>query len=329
MRVCVVGLGAVGGLVAGRLARGGVEVSAVARGATLEAVRRHGLRLVDDEQETAHPIPVAEDPGQLDTPDLVVLAVKTTALESAAPTVRRLLGPETVVMSTTNGIPWWFFDGLPGDAGRIRLPSLDPRGMLREEIPDRCVLGSAVHVTASTPEPGVTAHGFGQGVIVGEPAGPDSSGRAGRVAAVLRAGGFEVEVSDRIQRDIWVKLWGNMTMNPLSAVTGATMDRILGDPLLREFATRCMREAAEIGDRIGLPVGLTTEERHAITARLGAARTSMLQDVELGRPIELDALVTAVVELGAALDVPTPDLDTLLGLTRLHARVRGLYPDRP
>lgn len=325
MRVGVLGLGAVGGLLAARLAAVGVEVSALARGETLAAVRRRGieLRRPDGTVET-HRITVVDDPGLLSRPDLLVVSVKTPALAAVAPAVARLAGPRTIVLSATNGVPWWFFHGLPGAEG-IELPVLDPDGSLHRSIPPERVVGSVLHFSASRPGPGVVEHSAGEGIIVGAPGGPDP--RTDAVAAVLGRAGFEVTVSDRIQRDVWWKLWGNMTMNPVSALTGATMDRILDDPLLRAYVSRCMREAAAVGARIGLPIDVDPEDRHAVTRRLGAVRTSMLQDVEAGRPVELDALVTVVTDLGRAVGVATPDLDALLGLARLHGRTRGLYPE--
>lgn len=330
MKVCIYGLGAVGGLIAARLSRGGVDVSAVARGATLAKVREHGLKLIErgDGGETVEyfPIAVSDQPRNLGPQDLVVVAVKGPALPAVAEGIEPLMAPHTVVLSAMNGIPWWFFSGLPGEAAGLRLRSLDPTGALAASIPVEQVLGSVLHLNASCPEAGTVRHGSGQRIILGDPAGGPADSRVDRVAGALRQGGFGVEISERIQRDIWFKLWGNMTMNPLSAVTGATLDRILDDPLVRRFATRCMREAAEVGAHIGLPIDTDPEERHAVTRQLGAVQTSMLQDIEAGRSVELDALVTAVSELAELVGVATPNIDTLLGVARLHARVRGLYP---
>lgn len=323
MKVCIVGLGAVGGYVGARLANAGLEVSALARGATLEAVRRDGLVLVEGDSRTTAPIFASDDPADLGTPDLIVLSVKTPSLPSVAPALAQLIGPSTTVLSMTNGVPWWFFDGLPIDKPDV--PSLDPGGVMTAAVPSSAVLGSVTHLSASTPSPGVVEARFFERIVVGEPSGGDADGRAAAVADLLRRGGFAVGVSERIQRDVWFKLWGNMTMNPLSAITGATMDVLLADPDVRAFASRCMTEAAAVGSAIGIDVGITPEERHTVTRRLGAARTSMLQDVDAGRPVELDALVAVVVEMGRSLGVPTPDLETLLGLSRVHAQVRGLY----
>jgi len=331
VKVCIYGLGAVGGLIGARLARGGVEVTAVARHATLANVSSRGLVLLEQrdgvEIRESYPVQAADSPSELGPQELIVLAVKATALPDVAAAIRPLLGPETIVLSAMNGMPWWFFSGLPGEAGTLRLESLDPGGAIAGAIPGDLVLGSVLHLSASCPEPGTVRHGSGNRIIVGDPGGGRQYDRVDRVAKTLRRGGFEVETSDRIQADIWFKLWGNMTMNPLSAVTGATMDRILDDPLVRQFVTRCMSEAAEIGARIGLPIDQEPEARHAVTRKLGAVRTSMLQDVDSGRSVELDALVTGVSELAALVGVPTPNIDTLLGLARLHARVLGLYPN--
>jgi 2-dehydropantoate 2-reductase len=183
-----------------------------------------------------------------------------------------------------------------------------------------------VHASTSTPEPGLVEHKMGQGLIVGEPGG-GTSARAQRVAALLAGAGFETTVSDNVRQDIWYKLWGNLTMNPVSAITGATIDRVLADPLVRGFCSAAMHEAAAIGARIGCAITQSPEDRHAITRKLGAFKSSMLQDVEAGRPLELDAIVGVVHELAQRLSIDTPAIDALLGLARLFGRVHGLYPE--
>jgi 2-dehydropantoate 2-reductase len=322
----VCGVGAVGGLVAARLARAGVDVSLVARGATVQRIRDNGLVLLEGDSRQSFEVAATDEPAELGPQDLVVLAVKTTALDVAVEHIQPLLTPDTHVLPAINGIPWWFFDGLPDAPSGLRLPSLDPAGVLARSIPADNIVGSVVHLSAFCPEPGVVRHSSGNRLILGYPSRPGDA-RLDAVAETLRAGAFDVELSNQIQRDIWYKLWGNMTMNPLSAITGATMDRILDDPLVRAFASRCMTEAAEVGGRIGLSIAEDPEARHAVTRELGAVRTSMLQDVDAGKDVELDALVAVVREIAEAVGVPTPDIDTLLGLARLHARVRGLYPE--
>jgi 2-dehydropantoate 2-reductase len=324
MKFCVFGLGAIGGFVAARLALAGQPVSALARGATLAAVREHGLRLFSQGSEQAVRIEVSDSPAKLAGADVVVLAVKTTALPVVARTIAPMLGPDTVVLSAMNGVPWWFFHGLGERWRNTRLAATDPDGALVGAIaPDR-VLGCVVHMAASCPQPGVVRHAFGDRFIVGEPGGA-STPRLAAVAAALSAAGLQVEIDPRIELAVWLKLWGNMTMNPLSAVTGVTMDRILDDPQLYRFVCTAMTEAAAIGEHFGLPITMTPDERNVVTRKLGAVKTSMLQDVEAGRPIELDALVGSVAEMARLAGVAAPSIDALLGLARVFAQGRGLY----
>jgi 2-dehydropantoate 2-reductase len=324
MSVCIVGAGAIGGLIGTRLAAAGVPVSAFARGATLAALRAHGWRLKGPDGAVAGPCAAAsDDAGALGPHDVVVVAVKGPALAAVAPAVAALSGPGTVVLPAMNGVPWWFCLGRQGF--EAPLESVDPGGRVAAAIPVERVLGCVVHASASTPEPGVVRHAIGNGLIVGEPGG-GTSARAERVGALLRRGGFDATVSPDVRHAAWYKLWGNLTMNPVSAITGATIERVLGDPLLRDFCSRAMEEAAAVGAAVGVPIAQSPEERHAVTAKLGAFRTSMLQDADAGRPLELDAIVTAVHEIGRRAGVPTPTVDGLLGLARTFARVRGLYP---
>jgi len=331
MKVCVVGAGAVGGLVAGwlghRLGPQDLTLSVLARGETLAALQRNGLRV---EQAggpvVVQPILASDQPEALGLQDLVVVAVKGPALGAVAPAVRALSGAHTTVLVAMNGIPWWYFDHLEGPAQGLRLATVDPGDRIRAHIPTERVLGCVVHLSAGTSGPGVVSHAFGNRLILGEPAGGDSL-RLQQVGDLLARGGFVVETSPRIQREIWFKLWGNMTMNPISALTGATGDRILDDTLLRAYLNAMMLEARDIGARFGIPIEQHPEQRHEVTRKLGALRTSMLQDTEAGRPLEIDALLSAVCEVGRRLAMPTPHLDSLLGMTRLMARTRGLYPE--
>ena len=328
MKVCIVGAGAIGGLVATRLAVAGrAQVSAIARGATLDALSEHGWRLSDPRGASGAPARVTSDPRDLGEQDLVILAIKAPALRGAATAIAPLIGPQTVVMPAMNGVPWWFVAKIPAMAG-APLQSIDPGGEISRAIPLHHVIGCVVHLAATTTHPGVVRHVMGNRLIIGEPAA-GCSDRVARIAVLLEDAGFEVVQSNDIRRDIWYKLWGNMTMNPVTAITGATADRVLADPLVREFNSAVMREAAAIGARIGCPIEETPEDRHQVTARLGAFRTSMLQDVEAGRPIELDALLGAVVELGQRVGVPAPCTEALFGLARLFGRVHGLYPEAP
>ena len=322
--VTIVGAGAIGGWLGARLAAQGVQVSLLARGATLDALQKNGLRLRSGDAEQHYRLPATSDAGTLGVQDLVVVAVKAPALPDIARSIGPLLGPDTVVLTAMNGVPWWFFQGFGGDLSGTRLQAVDPKGELAAAIAPARVLGCVVHASCSSDAPGVVRHHFGQGLIVGEPAGGQSA-RVNALAAMLSAAGFDTTVSPQIQRDVWYKLWGNMTVNPISALTGATTDLILDDPLVRGFVSGVMLEAREIGARIGIPISQQPEDRHAVTRKLGAFKTSMLQDLEAHKPVELDALVTVVQELGQLTGVATPLTDVLLGLARLQARVRGLY----
>lgn len=321
----MVGAGAVGGLIGARLAAIGCPTSALARGRTLEALRAHGWRLRTAGGEVGGPVTASDDPAELGPHDVVLLTVKAHSLPGLAPTLGPLFGPETVVVPAINGVPWWFFDGIGGEFDGLRLRAVDPDGAIAAAIPTDRVVGCVVHLSARVEEPGVTRHHAGDGLILGEPAGRPASARVEPLAELLGKAGFTVTVSPRIQQDIWYKLWGNMTMNPISALTGATADRILDDELVNAFVRAVMGEAAAIGERIGCPIAQSAEDRNEVTRRLGAFKTSMLQDAEAGRPLELDAMVTVVREIAQATGTPTPYMDALLGLTRLSARVRGLY----
>jgi 2-dehydropantoate 2-reductase len=326
LKICVVGAGAIGGFLGAHLAlEGSAEVSALARGTTLAALREHGWRLQEAGALLRAPLAAAaDDPRDLGRQDLVLLALKSQALPALAPTLAPLIGADTTVLPAMNGVPWWFSAGIEALTAQP-LESVDPGGVIARAIPATGVVGCVVHAAVSTAAPGIAVHRMGRGLIIGEPAGGESA-RVQQLAALLGRAGFEVRASTRIRYDIWYKLWGNMTMNPVSALTGATLDRVLDDELVRAFCSAAMREAAAVGARIGCEVHESPEDRHAVTRKLGAARTSMLQDVEAQRPLELDALVGAVREIGARVGVPTPGIDVLFGLTRLFGRVHGLYP---
>lgn len=326
MKVCVYGAGAVGGFYGVLLAHSGNDVSVVARGATLEALRADGWRLETAGETLVERVDAAERPGDLGVQDLVIVAVKATALSQVAEQIGPLLGPDTVVLTAMNGVPWWFFDGFGGSFAGMKLRSVDPDGSIAEGIPTRHVIGGVVHGSYAVVEPGLVRHVAGKRLIIGELDGATTE-RVGVLKEAFAKAGLDVEVSPSIQSEIWFKLWGNMTMNPISALTGATCDRILDDPLVNRFCLEIMAEAARVGAKIGCPIEQSGEDRNAMTRELGAFKTSMLRDVEAGRSIELDALVAVVREIGQAVGEPTPSIDTLLGLARLHARVRGLYPE--
>lgn len=326
MKICLVGAGAIGGFLGTRLALdAGNAVAALARGVTLVSLRDHGWRLRQNGELLQAPVAMAsDDPRDLGAQDLVVLALKAQTLPGLAPSLAPLFSADTIVMPAMNGVPWWFGAGVAA-LEAAPLESVDPGGGIAAAIPLKSVVGCAVHASAATTEPGVTTHRMGRGLIVGEPAGGDSA-RVARLGETLRRAGFEVTSSPRIRYDIWYKLWGNMTMNPVSALTGATTDRLLDDELVRTFCARAMQEAAAVGARIGCDVRESADDRQAVTRKLGVFKTSMLQDVEASRTLELDALVGAVREIGQRVGVATPMIDALFGLTRLFGQVRGLYP---
>ncbi len=324
MKVGVYGAGAIGGWLAAKLAQGGNEVSVMARGRTLDALQMHGLRLQQGDDVVHAAVRSSDSPAELGVQELVIVAVKAPAMADVAIAISPMIGPDTTVLTAMNGVPWWFFEGFGGQYAGTRLTAVDPEGAIARAIPSRHIIGCVVHASCSINSPGFVRQHFGNKLIVGEPSG-DKTPRVKALVALLEHAGFETVLADQIQKDAWYKLWGNMTVNPISALTGATTDLILNDDLVLAFISRVMLEAREIGGRIGIPIAQQPEDRHQVTRKLGAFKTSMLQDVEAGKPVELDALVTVVSELGELTKVPTPYTDALLGLSRLHARVRGLY----
>jgi 2-dehydropantoate 2-reductase len=324
MRVTVFGAGAIGGWIGVRLAQAGASVSVVARGDTLAAIRSEGLRLQSGDTTHAVQVTASAQPADLGVQDLVVVAVKAPAMADVARAIAPLLGPDTMVLTAMNGVPWWFFEGFGGALAGTRLNAVDPDGAIARAIPGRQIIGGVVHASCSLNGPGFVRQHFGNKLIVGEPSG-ERTARVLHLVSWLEKAGFETVLSGQIQKDAWYKLWGNMTVNPVSAITGATTDLILNDDLVRGFISAVMLEAREIGARVGIPIDQQPEDRHQVTRKLGAFKTSMLQDVEAGKAVELDALVTVVRELGQLTGVATPFTDALLGLSRLHAQVRGLY----
>ncbi len=324
-RVAIVGAGAIGGWLGVLLSHTGCIVSALARGETLTALQREGLQLHENGRLIGAPVEASSSAVALGVQDLVIVAVKAPALAEVARSIAPLIGRHTIVLTAMNGVPWWFFNGFGGERAGTRLQSVDPTGAIDRAVPARNVIGGVVHASCSVDSPGVIRHHFGNGLIIGEPSG-QATERVAALAALLQRAGLNASVSPQIQKDVWYKLWGNMTVNPVSALTGATTDRILGDELVRAFISSVMLEAKEIGARVGIPIDQQPEDRHAVTLKLGAFKTSMLQDVVAKKPVELDALVTVVRELGQLTGVATPFTDALLGLSRLQAQTLGLYP---
>ena len=324
MKICIYGAGAIGGWMGVRLALVGHDVSVIARGATLNALRENGLQLIEDGKTTTAPVMAAGSGAELGPQDIVIVAVKAPAMAAVAAGIAPLLTKQTTVITAMNGVPWWFCDGLGAGLAGTRLTSVDPDGSIAAAIPSEQTVGCVVHASCLQDAPGVIRHHQGNGLIMGEASGQPSE-RVAKLVEKFAAAGFNASASDQIQRDVWYKLWGNMTMNPISAITGATTDKILGDDLVRGFVTNAMLEAKEIGARFGIPIDQAPADRHQVTMKLGAMKTSMLQDVLARKAVEIDALVGAVRELGQVTKVPTPFIDALLGLSRLHARTLGLY----
>ena len=318
MRIAIVGAGAIGGWLGVRLSEAGNEVKAFARGATLEAIRRGGLRLTENDKTRVVKLSASDDAAVLGSQELVVIAVKGPSLAQVAPHVARMLAADTVVLPAMNGVPWWFAQGLGGPLGGAALQSVDSDGSIAENIPWPRVIGCVVHASCYVAEPARIVHTNGNRLIVGEPSGA-STERLQAVHETLKRAGLDANVSSRIQQDAWYKLWGNMTMNPISALTGAMTDRILDDPLVNRFVLGVMAEASEIGRRIGCAIPESGEDRMKVTRRLGPIKTSMLQDAEAGRPLEIDALLAAPREIATKVGVPTPNMDALHGLIRVYA----------
>ena len=315
MKITIIGAGAIGGWVAGRLALGGHDVSVLARGTTATALA-DGITIVERGAEAvAHPT-VATDGVAIGVQDILIIAVKAPALVEAAQAARPLIGADTLIVPMMNGVPWWFVNGAP-------LASVDPRGVIAAALLIDQVLGCVVHAACRRQSPARIEVAMLDSVLVGEPTGGLSE-RATAVGDLLRDAGLAGEAVPDIRRAIWYKLWGNMTANPISALTLATADRIIANADVRDFMLRCMAEAAAIGAAIGCPISESGEDRLKVTATLGAFKTSMLQDVELGRPIEVDALLAAPLEIAARVGVPAPNLAALHGLVRVMGESRRL-----
>jgi 2-dehydropantoate 2-reductase len=323
VRTTVVGAGAIGGLIAAAAVRAGHAVSVLARGKTLDALRADGLTVIDDARQSVVRVNAGDAPDGFGEQDYVVIALKAQTLPAVAASLCPMIGPDTVIVAAMNGLPWWFLHGVGGPLAGQHIEAVDPSGSVSAALPPARSIGCVVHLSSSTDGPGVVRRGRGNQLIVGAP-GADLLPRAEAFAAAMRAGGFDVALSDAIRAEIWAKLWGNMNMNPLSALTGSTADRLLDDPLTHALVLRMMEEAAEIGARLGLSTGMSPAERVAVTRKLGPFKTSMLQDFEAGRPLEVEPILGVFPELGRKLNVPTPFCDAVLGLLRQRVANSGL-----
>jgi 2-dehydropantoate 2-reductase len=314
MKICVVGAGAIGGLLAAKLAALGHEVSVIVRGPHLAAIRERGLTLQADGTERTFPMRATDKMAELGPQQLVIIALKAHQVGGVAAEVRGLCGPTTTVVTAQNGIPWWYFFKTGGPHQGTVLESVDPGGVIAKSIDVDRVLGSIIYPAADIVSPGVIRHVEGDRLSLGEVDNSDTE-RLRSTAKLLRDAGFKVRVSTDLRSEIWVKLWGNSTFNPISALTHATLVDICQFPPTRALAEGMMREAQEIGEKLGVRFPVSLEKRIAGAEAVGKHKTSMLQDVETGRPLELDALVGSVLELGRITGVPTPNL------TAIHACV--------
>ncbi len=325
MRLCVFGAGAIGGYLAAKLATvDGLELSLVARGPHLEAIRSGGLRLIEDGSETVHRITASADADELGPQDCVILGLKAHSISPALDSIAPLIGPQTVVVTAQNGVPWWYFYRSGGALRNTRIEAVDPGGRIWERIGPERAIGCVVYPAAEVEAPGLVRHVEGVRFPLGEPSG-ERSERIAAIAKILVAAGLKAPVRADIRSDIWVKLWGNLAFNPISALTGGTLVGLYDDLGTRAVARAMMVEGQAIGEKLGVNFAVDVDRRIEGAGGVGPHKTSMLQDLELGRPMEIDALVTAVQELGRLVGVPTPSIDSVLALVRHLAVVRGCY----
>lgn len=321
LSITIVGAGAIGSAVAYSLAAAGLAPKLVARGETLAAIRRDGLRVDKWDGGGVARLEATDAPGALGPQDLVIGTMKAQDWPAGLAALTPLIGPQTVLLPVINGVPWWYFDGCDGPFAGQRIAAVDPDGALLAALPARLVIGSVVYMGVARTAPGVVRWTSGNKFVLGEAEGMRRE-RTGRVAALLGQAGFDVTVTDDIRGEVWAKLLGNAAINPLSAITRARIDEIMADPGLGRIALASMHEVAAVAAAVGAPSKMDVEKRYAINAELGAFRTSMLQDYEAGRTLELGALVDAVVEIGARLGVATPMTEALGALARRAAAVR-------
>ncbi len=323
MKICVYGAGAIGGYLGAQLALSGANVTLIARGPHLAAMKQHGVRLqIDGEERVAHPV-CTDDPAEAGPQDYVIVTLKAHSVPAIVDVMQPLLGPDTAVVWAVNGVPWWYFYRLEGPWEDHRLESVDPDGLQWDKIGPERAIGCVVYPAAEVAEPGVIRHIEGNRFTLGEPTG-EKTERVERLSKILIRAGLRAPVR-RIRDEIWLKLWGNLCFNPISALTLETLDVLATEPGTRAVARAMMIEAQAIGEKLGVRFAVDVDKRIDGAAAVGAHRTSMLQDLDKGRPMEIDALVTAVQEMGRMVDEPTPTIDTVLALIRQRARVAGTY----
>ena len=323
MKVAIYGAGATGGYLGVKLARAGVDTTLIARGPHLEAMQRRGARLhIGGDELVARPF-CTDDPAEAGPQDYVIITLKAHSTPGAVDAMQPLLGPHTAVVTAQNGVPWWYFHGVGGEREGTRLESVDPGGRQWDGIGPERAIGCVVYVATEIAEPGVIRHSYGNRCTLGEPSGRKTD-RIRTLSKALISAGVRAPVR-QIRREIWVKLLGNVSFNPISALTLATLDKVATEPGTRAIARAMMAETRAIAEALGVPIRIDIERRIDGGAAVGAHRTSMLQDLERGRAMEIDALVTSVQELGRLVRVPTPTIDVVLALVRQRAEIAGLY----
>jgi 2-dehydropantoate 2-reductase len=324
MKIGIYGAGAIGGLLGAELALAGSDVWLIARGAHLDAIRRDGLELIrDGKSRVSHPV-ATDDPAELGQQDYVIIALKVHSIPGVVDAMQPLLGPETTVVNAVNGIPWWYFHGLEGPHSDHQLASVDPDGKQWIGIGPQRAVGCVVYPAAEVERPGVVRHIEGDRFTLGEPDGSRSE-RAIRLSDALITAGLKAPLRPRIRDEIWIKLWGNLSYNPISVLTSATLVEICNEPGTRSIARAMMVEAQQIGEAVGARFPIDVDKRIDGAAAVGAHRTSMLQDLDRKRPMEIDALVKVVQELGQLTGIATPFIDTVLALVCLRAQLAGSY----
>lgn len=329
MKICIYGAGAIGGYLGAQLALvDGIDVSLIARGPHLEAMRKNGLKLlIDGDERVARPT-ATNDPAELGPQDYVIVTLKTHQGWEVAEQMAPLLGDDTTVVTCQNGIPWWYFHGLDSQYRNLRLASVDPDDRQWNAIGPERALGCVVYPATEIVEPGVVRHIYGNRFPFGEPSG-ETTPRCERLGEVLISAGFKAPILPHVRNEIWLKLWGNLCFNPISALTRATLDHVATDPGTRSLSREMMLEAQRIAVRLGVHFRVDLEKRIDGAASVGAHRTSMLQDLENGRAMEIDGLLTVVQEMGRMVDLETPHINSVLALIQQLGRTQGLYPTFP
>ncbi|MCS6940613.1 MAG: 2-dehydropantoate 2-reductase [Roseiflexaceae bacterium] len=329
MKICIFGAGSIGGYLGARLAHAGEQVTLIARGANLAAIRERGVTLIetDGTMLVAHPALATDDPSVAGAHDVVIVAVKAHQLPAVAPMLRPLFHDETIVVPAQNGIPWWYFQRHGGPFEGRRIESVDPDGIIAANIETERIIGCVVYPATELEAPGVVRHIEGDRFTLGELDGSRSE-RVQRLSQILTRAGLKAPVRPRIRTDIWIKLWGNLAFNPVSALTRATLIEICRHPQARALIVAMMEEGQAVAERLGITFGITIDQRIAGAEQVGAHKTSMLQDIEAGRATEVDALVGAVAELGRLVDVPTPHIDAIYAAVKLleHTVTRATPP---